>query len=228
MSLPFFLEACCQSADDACTAVCHGARRIELCEDLAADGVTPCEDNIRATLRAVPDTPVHVLIRPREGSFVYDEEEIRCMERSVALCRDLRVTAADGRECRVSGVVIGALTAGGELDLPALRRLLAIARADAGNALSVTFHRAFDVCRDPLEAYRQLRELGVERILTSGQAPSALEGAPLLAQLAGAADGGPALLVGGHVRPENIDVLRTLTHAAEYHSSFLGPWCRDE
>ena len=223
-SLPFFLESCCQSADDARIAVTHGASRIELCENLAADGVTPSEANIRATLIAVPSTPVHILIRPREGSFVYNEDEVEQMERSVDLCRKLRVALPDGSERRVSGIVIGALTADGDLDVRTIQRLLAVARREYGSRLAVTFHRAFDHCRQPLHVFRQLQELGIERILTSGQATSAVEGAALLAQLVEAGGDGPRILVGGHVRPENIALIQTLTHASEYHSSFLGAW----
>ena len=207
-----FLECCCQCAADARQAELSGASRIELCEDLAADGLTPSEENIRDTLAAV-DIPVNVLIRCRAGSFVYTDNEVEAMARSVSLCRDLCVSLPDGRERRVNAIVIGALTPEGDVDEPAIRRLL-----DAWDASRpVTFHRAFDVCRDPLDASRRIASLGIQRILTSGHAADAMSGRPLLAELV--QQGSPLILVGGGVRPHNIDTLATDTHATEFHSA---------
>lgn len=210
----YFLECCCQSADDARQAELSGASRIELCEDLAADGLTPSEDNIRATLATV-DIPVNVLIRCRAGNFVYTADEVEAMVQSIRQCRDLRVTRSDGSERRVNAVVIGALTPLGDIDEPAVRRMMGV----WDPARPVTFHRAFDVCRVPRQAYATLRHLGIQRILTSGHAPAAMEGRPLLRELVAAE--GPVILVGGGVRPHNIDTLAADIQATEFHSAYL-------
>lgn len=215
--LRFYLECCCQCADDARRAEAAGASRIELCEQLPLDGLTPSEENVRATLAAVT-IPVNVLIRCRAGNFVYTADEVEQMARSIASLRRLSATAPDAREHRVNAVVIGALTSEGDVDHAAMATLLA-----AAEGLPVTFHRAFDVCRDPLQAYDDLARLGVSRILTSGCAPSAMEGCALLAQLVrrSADTCGPVVLVGGGVRPHNIRELMRATAATEFHSACL-------
>jgi copper homeostasis protein len=215
-----FIECCCQRAADARIAEAHGASRIELCEDLAHDGVTPSLDNIRETLLAV-SIPVNVLIRCRAGNFIYSNEEVDAMTRSIALCRDLQVCTPDGEVRRVNAVVIGALDEEGDIDVNAVSRMVDEARRP-GSHLTITFHRAFDVCRDPIEAYSVICSLGIERILTSGQAPSAVEGSSLLAMLVERSHSCPTqILVGGGVRPTNIDMLVEQTAAEEYHSSYL-------
>lgn len=216
-----FIECCCQCAGDARTAELHGASRIELCEDLAHDGVTPSEANIRETLLAV-SIPVNVLIRCRAGHFAYTPEEVETMCRSIALCRDLQVCTADGEVRRVNAVVIGALDEEGDVDRDALICMVEEARR-SDSALAITFHRAFDVCRDPLEAYEVISAMGIERILTSGHAPNAVEGSALLATLVERSrqGGSTLILVGGGVRPTNIQRLMDETRANEYHSSHL-------
>ena len=215
--LPFYLECCCQCADDARKAEAAGASRIELCEQLPLDGLTPSAANVLATLEAV-SIPVNVLVRCREGNFVYTDDEVELMARSIESLRRLTATAPDGRERRVNAVVIGALTSDGDVDCVAMTRLLA-----AAAGLPVTFHRAFDVCRDSLQTYDDLAQLGVSRILTSGHAPSAMEGHALLAQLVRRSENtlGPVVLVGGGVRPHNIHELMRTTAATEFHSACL-------
>lgn len=218
--MSYFIECCCQCAADARIAEAHGASRIELCEDLANDGVTPSEENIRETLLAVA-IPVNVLIRCRAGRFVYTDEEVETMVRSIAFCRSLQVCTAEGDVRKVNAVVIGALDEEGNVDEYALMRMLAeVRRPDS--SLAITFHRAFDVCRNPLEAYSLINTLGIERILTSGHAPSAVEGSALLAALVEhSRNCSTQILVGGGVRPSNIDLLVADTAAGEYHSSYL-------
>lgn len=218
--MPYFIECCCQSAADASIAAAHGASRIELCEDLAHDGVTPSEDIIRETLLAVT-IPVNVLIRCRAGNFVYTDEEVEAMLHSIALCRDLQVCTAEGEIRKVNAVVIGALNEEGNIDEAALTSMVAEARRH-GSTLAITFHRAFDVCRDPLEAYTDICSLGIERILTSGHAPLAMDGRSLLTTLVERSRSCPTqILVGGGVRPSNINALAADTAAGEYHSSHL-------
>lgn len=223
MMTKYYLEACCQSAQDALTAQNHGASRIELCEDLACDGLTPSLNTIRETLRSV-SIPVNVLIRLRAGNFVYDKDEIAKMCLSIGEIRDLRVATDDenGAERKVNAVVIGALTEESEIDIPAVKEMM-----DAAGGLPITFHRAFDVCAHPKKAYEQLSELGTARILTSGQTPTAVEGSKLLSELVQMSAspkenaGRPTILVGGGVRPSNIDTLAEETGAQEFHSSYL-------
>lgn len=218
----FFLECCCQSAADAMQAAASGASRIELCEDLAHDGVTPSEQTILETLAAVT-LPVNILVRCRPGSFVYTAEEVGVMAASIRHCRMLSAIDPEGKEHRVNAVVIGALDEEGKIDTAAVKQLLTAAR-EGNNPLPVTFHRAFDVCHNPLEAYHQLAALRIERILTSGHAPTALEGADMLrtlVQRSHAAVDAPRILVAGSVRPHNIQALDALVHADEYHSACL-------
>lgn len=182
-----------------------GARRIELCEQLELGGVTPSEDLLRAALE-VSVLPVNVLIRPRGGDFVFSEEEVRQMLESIRLCRRLGA----------NGVVIGALTPGGAVDLPLMRRLMAEARP-----LSVTFHRAFDVCADPLSALEDIIALGCNRLLTSGHAADAFEGRYFIGRLVAQASGRIVIMAGCGVRPSNIGQIAAASGAPEYHSSFI-------
>ena len=128
--MSYLIESCCPSLEHVRRAVQAGTGRIELCEDLSSGGITPSEELIRKALAAAGDIPIHVLIRPRAGEFVYSEAEIAQMVESIRLCKRLGV----------SGVVIGALTPEGEVDVPQMRRLLKVARP-----LHLTFHRAFQL-----------------------------------------------------------------------------------
>ena len=223
--MPFFLECCCQSADDARRAEASGASRIELCEQLALDGLTPSDDNILATLAAV-SIPVNVLVRCRAGNFVYTDEEVAAMVRSIEHIRQLTALATDGTVRRVNAVVIGALTVEGHVDKKAMRFLV-----NAAKGMPITFHRAFDVCCDPEQAYDDIAMLGIDRILTSGQRKTAVDGCGLIAGLVQRnrepslyGTPNPIILVGGGVRPRNIRVLAVATGASEFHSSCLEGW----
>ena len=150
------------------------------------------------------DIDVNVLIRPREGGFLYNAEEIDAMCRDIALCRELGF----------HGVVIGALTADGDVDVEACRRMMA-----AAGDMSVTFHRAFDVCRNPQKALEDIISLGCHRLLSSGQQTSAELGAELLAELVEQADGRIIVMPGAGIRPTNIALIEQKTGAAEFHST---------
>ena len=202
-----FIECCCTSAVEAAEAAAGGASRVELCEELQVGGVTPRERNLRETLKKC-SLPVNVLIRPRGGDFVYNEAEKEAVLQSIRLCKSLSV----------NGVVIGGLTPEGDIDIPLMRELIAAAKP-----LSTTFHRAFDECRDPFKALEEIIALGFDRILTSGQAPNAPEGADLLAQLVRKAAGRIVIMPGAGVRPSNIAKLESVTGASEFHSSAHGP-----
>ena len=179
------LEVCVDSVASALAAQRAGAARVELCCALASGGETPSLGLARVVLArlaaaAAPaaPVPVHALVRPRAGDFCYSADEAEVMLADVAALRRLGV----------AGVVVGALDAEGAVDAPLMRRLIDAARSDGeesrGAPLSVTFHRAIDAARDPLEALRACLALRVDRVLSSGQAATAPQGARVLAQMA--------------------------------------------
>lgn len=200
-----FLECCCTSAQEVNFAQKHGASRIELCEKLELGGVTPSAWLLETALR-LADIPVNVLIRPRGGDFVYDENEVSVM------LADIEVCASKG----AAGVVVGALDSNGEVDMPTMRRLVGKAR-ELG--LSVTFHRAFDVCADPLAAFDRIVELGCDRLLTSGHEEDAFKGRKLIEELTARKQ--LIVMAGCGVRTSNVELIT----ADEYHASFA--WFRE-
>lgn len=203
----YFREACCTSLEAVRAAERTGAQRIELCDRLEVGGVTPPEPLLRAVLAATA-LPVNVLVRPRGGDFVYDEDEIQAMLAGIRLCGSLGA----------HGVVVGALTPAGQVDLPAMRRLLSAARA---SGLSVTFHRAFDETADPFAALEDVIALGCNRLLTSGHAPDAFAGRALIGALVQRAAGRIVVMAGCGVRPGNIAQIARESGAPEFHSSCI-------
>ena len=163
----FIIEVCVDSVESAMAAERGGADRVELCDNLLEGGTTPSAGAI-AIARERLGIKLHVIIRPRGGDFCYSDVEFAVMRHDIALAAQL---GADG-------VVIGILTSEGDVDVARTRELIELARP-----LSVTFHRAFDMARDPYRALEDLIGLGVDRILTSGQEPSVLEGLDLIAEL---------------------------------------------
>ena len=202
-----FLECCCTDAGEAVEAQAGGAARIELCEDLPCGGVTPSRKNIEEVLSNVI-IPVNVLIRPRGGDFIYDDEETEEMIRSIEMCKELGV----------NGVVIGALREDGSVDMYVMERLM-----KAAEGLPVTFHRAFDECSDPLRSIEDIISLGCGRLLTAGHAANVNDGAETLKILNGMAAGRIVVMAGSGVRPANITGLEKLTGITEFHSSSHGP-----
>lgn len=196
------LEVCCADIESVRAACEGGASRIELCSALGEGGITPSAGLIRGAVAC--GLPVNVLIRPREGDFLYTEAEVAVME------SDIRYAAEAG----AAGVVIGALTPEGDVDTAVCRRLI-----EAAGGVSVTFHRAFDLCRDPYGALEDIVALGCDRILTSGQSPTALEGSAVLADLNRRGAGRVIILAGGGVTPENVGRLIALTGVSEVHAS---------
>ena len=194
------LEVCCGNLESVHAAVKGGARRIELCSQLELDGLTPVWEELQTARSLYPGLIIHVLIRPRAGDFCYSAAEVQQMAADIATALAL---GADG-------IVVGALTPEGEVDLPAMERLM---------APNVTFHRAFDVCREPLRALEDIIGLGCRRILTSGQAATALEGATLIQALRERSAGRLLLLPGGGVTPENAASFLARTGCMEIHAS---------
>ncbi|WP_019988787.1 copper homeostasis protein CutC [Rudanella lutea] len=185
------IEICCYSLTDCHTAEQAGADRIELCGGLSDGGLTPSAGLLRLVKEHVK-IPVWVMIRPRGGDFVYDDAEVAVMEADIDLARQL---GADG-------LVLGCLQPDGSVDEALTRRLI-----DRGQGLPVTFHRAFDVCRDPLSALEAIIRTGAVRILTSGQQPNAPAGAALLQTLAQQAAGRIQIMAGAGVNAQNAEQL---------------------
>lgn len=204
--MSYIIESCCSSPEDVRRAVLAGTGRIELCQKLETGGLTPSEALIREALALAGAIPVNVLVRPREGDFVYTEEEIREMLASIRLCKSLGV----------KGVVIGALTPEGRVDLQVMQRLLKAARP-----LAVTFHRAFDVSLDPSAALEEIIGLGIERLLTSGHCTNAYEGRFALKSLIEQAAGRIVIMPGCGITPANLKEIALVTGASEFHGSRL-------
>ena len=213
--MDFKLEICCADLHSLRAAIAGGAHRIELCQALSLDGLTPSAGMIELAVNSGID--VHVLIRPREGNFVYSEDEVDCMIYDIQMARKLGA----------QGVVIGALTPEGDIDIQACHRMVEA----AGEQMHITFHRAFDVCRNPEEALLEVYSLGCDRLLTSGQAATAEDGIPLLKRLVkkaatfepreGCGVRGSILRImpGAGVRPENAARIIKETEATEIHGS---------
>lgn len=203
----YTVEICANSVLSVRNAREGGADRVELCAALPLGGVTPSYGEIAAA-RDVKGIALNVLVRPRSGDFLYTESEIDVMLRDIELCQRLGV----------DGVVVGALRPNGDIDSATMQRLM-----EASKGLSVTFHRAFDMCRNPLEALEEVAALGCHRILTSGLAPNAVAGIPTLSQLVARAAGRLIVMPGGGIGANNILKLAKETGAMEFHLSASSP-----
>lgn len=199
----FNLEICIDSAESAIIAAANGATRLELCGHLMIGGVTPCTGLIKM-VKDVANIPAYAIIRPRFGDFVYSDLEFEQMKRDVVACRELMV----------DGLVLGALTPDGLLDIERLKPLVELA-----NGMHLTLHRAFDVCSDPFRALEEAIKLGFHTILTSGQAANAYEGRELLKQLIEAANGRIDIMPGAGVTSLNLKEILTTTGATSVHLS---------
>ena len=198
------IEICANSVESAAKAQEGGAYRVELCAGIPEGGTTPSFGEIRMARQLLQQTKLHVIIRPRGGDFLYTQLEQEIMLHDIKVARQL---GADG-------VVFGCLTAEGNVDVPAMKKLM-----NAVGDMSVTFHRAFDMCRNPMEALEDIIELGCHRILTSGQEANAPAGAALLKELIEKADGRIIIMPGCGVKPSNILELAEETGATEFHFS---------
>lgn len=185
------------------TAAAGGADRIELCCALSEGGITPSYGLVSRCRQDI-SIPLFPIIRPRAGDFLYSEEEFQIICQDVLACKQM------GCE----GIVAGFLERDGTID----KRRTGLIR-ELAYPLAMTFHRAFDRARDPLRAMEELVELGCERILTSGQQRTAIEGTELLRQLVDAAGSRIIILPGSGVRPDNIKQLAEQTGAIEFHAS---------
>lgn len=197
------LEICVDSVESAAAAEAGGAQRVELCSALIEGGLTPSLGLVRA-VRARVDVGVHVMIRPRGGDFFYSEDEVAIMR------DDIQLAAQSG----VEGVVFGLLTSDAEIDVERTRQLVELARP-----MEVTFHRAIDMTRDVVRSLEDVVSSGAHRVLTSGGAQTAIEGARRIRAMINAARDSIAVMAGGGIRAENVAELHRATGAVEFHSS---------
>ncbi|MET4674669.1 MULTISPECIES: copper homeostasis protein CutC [unclassified Luteibacter] len=197
------LEVAANSVASAFAAQEGGAGRIELCASLDEGGVTPSHGTI-VLAREGLTIPLYVLIRPRGGDFLYENIEIECMLDDIEHCRDLGC----------DGVVVGALTAEGDVDTEACALFVR-----AAGRMGVTFHRAFDLVPDRREALETIIDLGFERVLTSGGMQSAVAGASSIAKLVTQAGDRIVVMPGAGIEPGNAANLRAATRAREFHAS---------
>lgn len=201
------LEAAVDTVSSAVSANRAGVGRIELCANLNDGGTTPSAGLVATTLE-VSGIPVFALIRPRGGDFVYSRSELDVMRRDI----DVFLTMG------VGGFVIGALSADSTIDV---RHTHAMVRA--AGSIPVTFHRAFDFTPDLPAALEQLIDAGVQRVLTSGGAPTALEGAETIAGLVERARGRIIVMAGGGIRENNVREVVARTRVSEIHAGVSTP-----
>ncbi len=198
------LEICANSVESALNAQNGGADRIELCTELSVGGVTPSFGTI-SLVKDLLEIPVYVLIRPRGGDFVYSQLEIEVMKEDILKCAEL------GCE----GVVFGCLNTDRTINPDLTYTLM-----ESAGFMDITFHRAFDEVPNHFEALDTLRDLGIQRVLTSGGQSNALIGIELLGELVEEADEEVIIMPGGGIRPDNLlDLLNT--GAQEYHCSAI-------
>ena len=204
MKAMYQFEVCANSVESCLAAQAGGADRVELCAGIPEGGTTPSYGDIALAREALTRTRLHVIIRPRGGDFLYSPLEQRIMLKDIEIARQL---GADG-------VVFGCLTRDGEVDIPFMKLLM-----KASQGMSVTFHRAFDVCSYPLQALEKIIELGCNRILTSGGQATAEAGISLLRELQQIAKERITLMAGCGINETNIARIAQETGIHEFHFS---------
>ncbi|MCU0378963.1 MAG: copper homeostasis protein CutC [Bacteroidales bacterium] len=201
--MSFLVEICIDSVASACIAEAAGAGRVELCSALSEGGVTPSIGLIESVRNNV-SIPVNVIIRPRGGDFLYNDSEFSVMRRDIERAG----------EAGADGIVTGILNRDGTVDVERTALLAGFAAP-----MSVTFHRAFDMCRDASRALEDVIATGADRILTSGHARSALDGAKVIRELIVLSGNRIKIMPGGGIDEYNISLLAKSTGATEYHLS---------
>jgi len=197
------LEICCYSAESAILAEKAGADRIELCDNFSEGGTTPSYATVKYTVQNL-NIPVNVIIRPRGGDFLYSDMEFEIMKQDVLQMKKLGV----------NGIVFGILKPNGEIDIERTKEVL-----DLIHPLESTFHRAFDMCKNHLHSLEILKELGVNRVLTSGGKNNAFEGIKLISKLVKTAKDKIIIMPGSGVNDNTIGKILQQTRALEFHSS---------
>ncbi|OFY62659.1 MAG: copper homeostasis protein CutC [Bacteroidetes bacterium RBG_13_43_22] len=201
--MDFRLEICVDSVESAVNAQTGGADRVELCGGLAEGGTTPSYGMI-LSVRNNLSIDLNVIIRPRGGDFLYSDTEYDIMRRDIELCG----------ECGVNGIVIGILLSDGEIDTERTAKLV-----ELSNPMTVTFHRAFDMCSDPFRGLQDIISAGATRLLTSGHRNKAAEGAELIDKLVKKAGSRIIVMPGSGLNESNIAEVARITGASEFHLS---------
>lgn len=202
----YTLEICANSLQSAINAQQAGAHRVELCENLEQGGTTPSY-GLLVLARKHLDIKLNVLIRPRSGDFLYSDLEYQIIQEDIKVAKQL---GADG-------VVCGILQSNGSIDILRTKELVELAKP-----MSFTFHRAFDFTNDPFQALEDVISTGADRILTSGQQPTAIQGEHLIRELIKVANGRIIIMPGSGVNSDNIEYLIE-TGATEFHMSGTAP-----
>ena len=195
------IEVCAESYEYALKAEKAGANRIELCKDLHLDGLTPDYETAKITIDSL-NIPVFILIRPRYGDFIYSNEEFELMKSDIAKFKEIG--------CK--GIVSGVLNNDKDIDIERTKELVELSRP-----LEFTFHRAFDIVKDPVEEIENLIKMGVDRVLTSGQKEKAIDGLVLLEQLNIISNNRIIIMPGSGISKKNLRNFETFN---EVHGSF--------
>jgi copper homeostasis protein len=199
--MSYKLEICVDNVESGIDAQIAGADRVELCDNLIEGGTTPGYGTI-ASARNNLSIDLYVMIRPRRGDFLYTDLEYDIMRRDIEICG----------ECGVDGIVLGILTSGGGIDVDRTAKLIEFA-----HPMSATFHRAYDMCSNPIQGLEDVIASGAVRLLTSGQKEKAEEGAELIGQLVGLADDRIIIMPGGGINESNIAWIAGVTGVKEFH-----------
>lgn len=207
MSDKIIFEACVDSVASVVAAQEGGAHRVELCADLIEGGITPGAGTVQLVRRRLT-IPLHLLIRPRGGDFCYTDDEFEVMRLDIEQARTL---GADG-------VVLGLLHPDGSIDRERTADLV-----ERAHPLSITFHRAFDMARDPHQSLDLLIDLGIDRLLTSGQEATVLEGSDLIADLVQQAGDRITIMAGGGITEQNAAEIVARTRVRELHATAREP-----
>lgn len=203
------IEVCVDSFRSATIAQQVGASRIELCTGLSVGGITPFYSLIKECISRLT-IPVNVLIRPRGGDFLYEDDEFQLMKKDIEFCG----------KSYCNGIVIGILTREGEIDMERCSELCNLARS---YNLSVTFHRAFDCCNDQDKALSDIINLGCDRILTSGGCHTAIDGIENIKRLVLLSNDRVKIMAGSGITTQNIETLLKYTGVKEIHGTFSLP-----
>lgn len=204
----FIKEVPVESLAEALKAEAQGASRIELCDNLYVGGTTPSYGTIKVC-KKILQIPIMVMIRPRGGNFIYTDHEIEAMIEDIKNCKNIGV----------NGIVTGVLNKNNQVDIEVLKILI-----NEAKPLEITFHKAIDEAADPLLALKQLIDLGIKRVLTSGQAVTAQEGSALMNMMIEKAAGDIIVMPSGQISQENFQQIHELIPGREYHGRIItGP-----
>ena len=197
------LEICCYTVESAIKAQNAGADRIELCDNFSEGGTSPSYAAIHYCVNKLR-IPTNVIIRPRGGDFLYSDIEFELIKKDVLECKNIGA----------NGIVIGLLTANGDIDIDKTKAIMEIAKP-----MEVTFHRAFDMCNNHQKALSEIIDLGIDRILTSGAKNKAIDGINLITELINKANNRIIIMPGSGINENNLKQIMKQTNAKEFHSS---------